>query len=115
VIAAGLVAAPAAVAVTPPGFTDAAVITGLTSPTAAAFAPDGRVFIAEKSGILKVYDSLSDPTPTISADLRTQVQDFWDRGLLGLAVDPQFPTRPAVRLRAVQLRRDAGWVGAPLG
>jgi glucose/arabinose dehydrogenase/PKD repeat protein len=95
VIAAGLAAVPAA-AVTPPGFTDSAVITGLTSPTAAAFAPDGRVFIAEKSGILKVYDSLADPTPTISADLRTQVQDFWDRGLLGLAVDPQFPTRPYV-------------------
>lgn len=96
----GLVAASVSVlpaaAVTPPGFSDTAVITGLTQPTAAAFASDGRLFIAEKSGILKVYDSLSDPTPTISADLRTQVHDFWDRGLLGLAIDPQFPTRPYV-------------------
>lgn len=96
----GLVAASVSVlpaaAVTPPGFSDTAVITGLTQPTAAAFASDGRLFIAEKSGILKVYDSLSDPTPTISADLRTQVHDFWDRGLLGLAIDPQFPIRPYV-------------------
>lgn len=87
---------PLAGAVTPPGFSDTATITGLTAPTAAAFAPNGKVFIAEKSGILKVYDSLSDPTPTTTADLRSQVHDFWDRGLLGLAVDPQFPTRPYV-------------------
>jgi len=95
-ITAGLATLPAAAAVVPTGFTDTAVVTGLTAPTAAAFAPDGRVFIAEKSGILKVYDSLSDPTPTISADLRAAVHDFWDRGLLGLALDPQFPTRPYI-------------------
>ncbi|WP_326919147.1 PQQ-dependent sugar dehydrogenase [Actinophytocola sp.] len=96
VVAAGLAALPSTVAgaVVPPGFSDTAVITGLTQPTAAAFAPDGRVFIAEKSGILKVFDSLTDTTPTIAADLRPAVQDFWDRGLLGLALDPQFPTRP---------------------
>jgi len=32
----------------------------------------------------------------VFADLRTQVHNFWDRGLLGLALDPQFPTRPYV-------------------
>ena len=53
------------------------------------FAPDGRVFVAEKSGRIKVFDSLSDPTPTVFADLSAQVHDFWDRGLLGLALDPQ--------------------------
>jgi glucose/arabinose dehydrogenase/PKD repeat protein len=94
--AAGLAATPAAASVTPPGFTDTVAIGGLTNPTAAVFAPDGRVFIAEKSGLIKVYDSLADPTPTIFADLRTQTYDFWDRGLLGLAVDPQFPARPYV-------------------
>jgi glucose/arabinose dehydrogenase len=99
-VAAGLIvgglAAPPAAAVTPPGFSDTAAITGLTQPTVAAFAPDGRVFIGEKSGIVKVFDSLADTTPTVTADLRPQVQDFWDRGLLGLAVDPQFPARPYV-------------------
>ena len=94
--AAGLTATPAAASVTPPGFTDSVAIGGLTNPTAAVFAPDGRVFIAEKSGLIKVYDSLADGTATIFADLRTQVYDFWDRGLLGLAVDPQFPARPYV-------------------
>ncbi|AXB49036.1 sugar dehydrogenase [Amycolatopsis albispora] len=87
---------PAAHAVVPTGFTDTVAIGGLSSPTAAAFAPDGRVFVAEKSGLLKVFDSLADPTATVFADLRTQTQDFWDRGLLGLAVDPAFPSRPYV-------------------
>ncbi|NBH08519.1 PQQ-dependent sugar dehydrogenase, partial [Amycolatopsis sp. SID8362] len=87
--------APPAAAV-PAGFTDTVAIGGLSSPTAAAFAPDGRVFIAEKSGLVKVFDSLADPTATVFADLRTPTQDFWDRGLLGLAVDPAFPARPYV-------------------
>ena len=30
------------------------------------------------------------------ADLRTQVHNFWDRGLLGLALDPDFPDDPYV-------------------
>ncbi|WP_410590038.1 PQQ-dependent sugar dehydrogenase [Amycolatopsis sp. lyj-23] len=88
------VAAPAAAV--PAGFTDTVAIGGLSSPTAAAFAPDGRVFVAEKSGLVKVFDSLADPTATVFADLRTPTQDFWDRGLLGLAVDPAFPARPYV-------------------
>ncbi len=58
------------------------------------FAPDGRVFISEKSGLVKTFDSLADTTATVTADLRTQIQDFWDRGLLGMTLDPQFPTRP---------------------
>ncbi|MEQ0565434.1 PQQ-dependent sugar dehydrogenase [Amycolatopsis sp. NEAU-NG30] len=96
-LAAGLAVATAApAAAVPTGFTDTVAIGGLTSPTAAAFAPDGRVFVAEKSGLVKVFDSLADPTATVFADLRTQTQDFWDRGLLGLAVDPAFPSRPYV-------------------
>jgi hypothetical protein len=80
----------------PAGFQDAVVLSGLTFPMAVRFAPDGRVFVAEKSGLIKVFDSLQDPTPTVFADLRPQVMDYWDRGLLGLAIDPNFP-RPTVR------------------
>jgi glucose/arabinose dehydrogenase len=81
---------------TPPGFQDTAVISGLTSPTSVRFSPDGRVFVAEKSGLIKVFDSLSDTTPTTFADLRSQVFDYWDRGLLGLALHPNFPAQPFV-------------------
>lgn len=52
-------------AAVPPGFTDTVALGGLTAPTTAAFAPDGRVFIGEKSGIVKTFDSLADTTPTI--------------------------------------------------
>jgi glucose/arabinose dehydrogenase len=80
----------------PSGFQDTVAISGLTNPTVVRFASDGRVFVAEKSGLVKVFDNLSDTTATVFADLRTNVYNFWDRGLLGLALDPAFPTRPYV-------------------
>jgi glucose/arabinose dehydrogenase len=92
---AGLAYSPAAQAGTlPSGFQDDAVISGLTEPTNFAFAPDGRVFVGEKSGVIKVFDGLGDTTPATVADLSTDVYNYWDRGLLGMALDPQFPTRP---------------------
>ena len=63
---------------------------GIEEPTAFRFAPDGKVFVAEKSGKILVYDGLADHTPTVFADLRTEVYNANDRGLLGLALDPQF-------------------------
>lgn len=80
----------------PGGFRDTIVLDGLTNPTTVRFARDGRIFVAEKSGLIKVFDGLSDTSPTTFADLRTNVHNFWDRGLLGLALDPDFPTRPFV-------------------
>ena len=53
----------------PSGFSETTVWSGLSSPVQVAFASDGRVFVAEKSGIIKVFDSLSDPTPTTFANL----------------------------------------------
>jgi glucose/arabinose dehydrogenase len=81
---------PAITAAVPSGFADNLVFGGLTFPTAIAFAPGGKVFVGEKSGIVKVFDSTSDATATQVVDLRSRVQDYWDRGLLGLAVDPGF-------------------------
>jgi glucose/arabinose dehydrogenase len=81
----------ASAATYPIGFSEQTAFSGLTNPTAVRFAADGRVFVAEKSGLIKVFDSLSDSQPEVFADLRTQVHNFWDRGLLGLALDPGFP------------------------
>ncbi len=86
----------AATAAVPAGFVETTVFTGLTNPTVVRFASDGRVFVAEKSGLLKVFDNLSDTTPTVFADLRTNVHNFWDRGLLGMALHPAFPSTPYV-------------------
>ncbi len=80
----------------PPRFSDTGAISGLTRPTSVAFAPDGRVFVGELSGLIKVFDGVDDPTATVFADLRTEVHSFWDRGLISLTLDPQFPARPYV-------------------
>ena len=60
------------------------------------FASDGRVFVAEQGGRINVFDNLADTTPTVFADLGAKVHAFWDRGLLGMVLDPQFPARPYV-------------------
>jgi glucose/arabinose dehydrogenase len=86
----------AATLAAPSGFQVSDVLTGLALPTVVEFVPDGRIFVAEKAGRIYVYDSLSDTTPTLFADLRTNVHNFWDRGLLGMALDPAFPARPYV-------------------
>ncbi len=80
----------------PPGFERTTAIAGLTDPMDAEIAPNGRVFIAEKGGTIQTFDDLADPTPTMFADLRTEVHNFSSRGLLGLAVDPAFPADPYV-------------------
>ncbi|UVS81642.1 LamG-like jellyroll fold domain-containing protein [Actinokineospora sp. UTMC 2448] len=80
----------------PAGFTQQTVLSGLTQPMAVEFGADGRVFVAEKSGLVKVFDGLSDPTPSVFADLRTNVYNQHDRGLMGLALAPDFPADPSV-------------------
>ncbi|MFI5006527.1 MAG: PQQ-dependent sugar dehydrogenase [Solirubrobacterales bacterium] len=80
----------------PPRFEESTVLSGFSYPTVVKFAPDGRVFVAEKSGLIKAYATLEGSNYTILADLRPRVQDFWDRGLLGMELDPAFPTRPYV-------------------
>ena len=60
-MAIGLASAAAAPAATyPTGFSEQTVFSGLTNPTAFRFSSDGRVFVAEKSGLIKVFDSLTD-------------------------------------------------------
>jgi glucose/arabinose dehydrogenase len=80
----------------PSGFSEQVVFSGLTEPTVVQFASDGRVFVAEKSGLIKVFDNLSDTTPTVFADLSTKVYNFGKSGLLGMALDPDFPSMPYV-------------------
>jgi hypothetical protein len=50
----------------PSGFQESVIFSGLTNPTAVRFASDGRIFVAEKSGLIKVYDGLSDTSATVS-------------------------------------------------
>jgi len=93
---AGSDGATAAALALPSGFVESTAFSGLSNPTNVQFVSDGRVFVAEKSGIIKVFDSLTDTTPTVFADLRANVYNNWDRGLLGMALAPTFPSDPSV-------------------
>jgi glucose/arabinose dehydrogenase len=95
----------------PGGFQEQVAFSGLTDPTNLVFAPDGTIFVAEKSGLIKSFDGFSDTTPTTVADLNEEVYNYWDRGLLGLAVDPGFATgRPYLY---ALYTRDAELGGSP--
>jgi glucose/arabinose dehydrogenase len=87
---------PAGASTLPTGFRDTVVLSGLTNPTVLQFAADGRIFVGQKNGVIKVFQSLADTAPITVADLSTQVNDYWDRGLLGLALPPNFPANPYV-------------------
>src|SRR4051794_3897786 len=93
-VAAGLVVvgpATAAYATTlPAGFSEVTVGAGMNSPTTAAYAPDGRVFVAEKGGRVRVVTASGSLVSTPLYDLRDKVNSHSDRGLLGLAVDTDF-------------------------
>jgi glucose/arabinose dehydrogenase len=80
----------------PQGFTDSQVGNGFTNPTDMAFAPDGRLFIAEQSG--KVRIARSGGTLTRFLDISAKVDSNGARGLLALTFDPNFPTNHYVYL-----------------
>ena len=87
---------PAGASTLPSGFRDSVVLSGLTNPTVLQFAPDGRIFVGQKNGVIKVFQSLTDTNPVTFADLSGEVDDYWDRGLLGLALPANFPASPYV-------------------
>ena len=79
----------AAAATLPSGFTETQVAAGLTNPTAMQFSPDGRLFICEQAGRLRVVkDGVLLPAPFVSVT----VSSSGERGLLGVAFDPAFAT-----------------------
>jgi hypothetical protein len=74
------------------------VPSGLSQPTAIDWTPDGRyMVVAQKQGIVQVVDTETftvQSTPLI--DISSQVNGFGDRGVLGVAVHPDFPSNPYV-------------------
>ena len=81
---------PAHATTLPAGFEDLVLATGLDLPTAIDFTPDGRMFVAEKAGVVKVVTPGSSPEATMVLDISDQVNSYHDRGLLGLAVAHDF-------------------------
>jgi len=64
------------------------VVTNLEIPWSMAFSPDGRLFVTERPGRVRIID-----TATRSSELALTLDDAFtqgEAGLLGLALDPQF-------------------------
>ena len=79
------------------GFVEDILLSDLPPTTSRAFGPEGRIYLALKDGIVRVaQDGKLLPTPFI--DISAITNRRTDRGLGGIALDPQFPTRPYVYL-----------------
>lgn len=89
VVGAAIIVPQAALAATAPaGFAVQTVVSGLTLPTGFAFAADGRIFVAQKGGSVRVIQNGALlPTPVVTLP---DVNDWGDRGLEGIALDPNF-------------------------
>jgi glucose/arabinose dehydrogenase len=73
----------------PADFIETQVASGFTNPTAMAFAPDGRLFVCQQGGQLRVVKNgtlLATPFVSLTVDSNGE------RGLLGVAFDPNFVT-----------------------
>lgn len=72
----------------------------LNEPVAMAFAPDGRLFIAERAGIVKVVQngSVISTFINLTDEVNYDPGSDNDRGLLGLALDPNFLSNRRVYL-----------------
>jgi len=72
----------------PAGFSRVKIAT-ISNGTAMAFAPDGRLFICQKNGVVKIFKNgalLSTPFLTLTVDVNGE------RGLGAIAFDPNFST-----------------------
>ena len=78
-------------------FTDSAVKDGLTNPTDMEFAPDGRLFVAEQAGRVRI--AKSDGTLATFLNISTKVDSSGERGLQALTFDPDFSTNRYVYLQ----------------
>ncbi|HZJ17270.1 MAG TPA: PQQ-dependent sugar dehydrogenase [Chthoniobacteraceae bacterium] len=64
-----------------------------------ALARDGRVFVCEQTGAVRIVKNgalLAEPF------VRLAVDDFWERGVVGVALHPRFPEEPFVYVHYVR-------------
>jgi glucose/arabinose dehydrogenase len=74
----------------PPGFTETAVATGLSNPTAMEFAPNGDLWVLEQGGGLKRFRPGSTTADVVANIANLGLDSQGERGLLGIAFDPNY-------------------------
>ena len=79
----------------PAGFMQVQVANTIANPTAMAFAPDGRLLVAQQGGALRVIkEGVLQPTPFVTV----ATTSTGERGLIGIAVDPEFASNQWIYL-----------------
>lgn len=77
----------------PPGFEVRTLATGLTGATAMEVLPDGRILVCEQTGTVRVIrDGKLLERPLLSLSVNHE----WERGVIGVTIDPNFETTPYV-------------------
>jgi glucose/arabinose dehydrogenase len=79
----------------PTGFSQVQVAGGINDPTVMAFTPDGRILVAEQSGALRV---IKNGTLLSTPFVKLNVNSSGERGLIGIAVDPNFASNQYIYL-----------------
>jgi glucose/arabinose dehydrogenase len=96
----------------PPGFVDTTIPVAFEQATGLAFAADGRMIVWEKSGqVWTVVNGVKDPAPLL--DIREEVGDWRDYGLLALALAPDFLTSGHFYVGYVVDYHHAAYFGTP--
>lgn len=84
-----------AATVLPPGFSESVWASGISNPIALVFSPDGRLFVAQQDGRLRVIkNGVLNATPFVTLP----VDPRGERGLLGIAFHPSYPSQPYIYL-----------------
>lgn len=73
-----------------PGFAEFAAASGLSNATAMELAPSGKLYIAEQAGTMEVWQNGIRLRANFFANTSLRTQTVSERGLLGLALDPNF-------------------------
>ncbi|MBE0446779.1 MAG: PQQ-dependent sugar dehydrogenase [Actinobacteria bacterium] len=100
-------------------------INGLDQPVAMAFSPDGRIFITERVGRIRIFEEghlREQPFATVDVP---RLRGYHETGLLGIALHPDFETQPYIYVyhthtrdgrlfnRVVRFRDDSGGSPSP--
>ncbi len=81
----------------PPGFVEHTLVDNLNQATGIAWLPDGRGIIWEKAGRVRLFENGNvQPAPLV--DIRDEVGTWYDMGLVGLAIDPDFEHNGSIYL-----------------
>lgn len=91
--------APVTVPALPAGFSRQQIVNGLNEPTSMAILRDGRILVTQRAGLLRVVENgaiLPTPALTVPVDSASG-----ERGLLSIAVDPDFSANGWIYLYSI--------------